>query len=163
MMRRFDLRIPRPWRILVESGEPIRVAGYPKSTRSYVMFNYEETLQAMRSQRASMQQELDRLDRAISALQAVVGNPAPVRSTPKPSVQRRREVSQTQEKRLVKGRQAKNAKEKKAEKAKPKISAQGLRNIAEAQRKRWAKVRAAAKARAKPASGKKVLKSPTTE
>jgi len=118
------------------------------------MFNYEETLQAMRSQRASMQQELDRLDRAISALQAVVGHPAPVRSTPKPSVQRRREVSQTQEKRLVKGKQANNTQDKKAEKAKPKISAQGLRNIVEAQKKRWAKVRAAAKAKA--VSGRKV-------
>ena len=110
------------------------------------MFNYEETLRAMRSQQASMQQELDRLNRAISALEIVVGNPASARRTPKPSVQRRRLVLQTPGKRLVKGKQAKNTQEKKAEKAKPKISAQGLRNIVEAQRRRWAKVRAAAKA-----------------
>ena len=105
------------------------------------MFNYEETLQAMRSQRASMQQELDRLDRAISALQAVVGSSAPARSTLKPSGQSRGEVSQTPGKRLVK--------------VKPKISAQGLRNIIAAQNKRWAKVRAAAKAKVKLAAGKK--------
>lgn len=133
------------------------------------MFNYEETLQAMRRQRALMQQELARLDRAISALQAVVGNPAPARSVPKPSAQSRRVVPQAQEKRLVKGKQVKNNQEKKAEKHKPKISAQGLRNIVEAQKKRWAKVRAAAKAKAKPAAkakgkpaaGKK-LPEPTT-
>jgi len=115
------------------------------------MFNYDETLQAMRSQRALMQQELDRLDRAISALQAVVANPTPVRSTPKPSVQSRRKVSQTPAKRLAKANQAKSTNEKVAGKTKPKISAQGLRNIVEAQKKRWAKVRAAAKAKPKPA------------
>ena len=125
------------------------------------MFNYEETLQAMRSQRASMQQELNRLDRAISALQAVVGKPAPARSVPKPSIQSRREVAQTPGKRLVKGNRGENTKEKKAEKAKPKISAQGLRNIVEAQKKRWAKVRAAAKAQAKQAAGKKPSESTT--
>jgi len=127
------------------------------------MFNYEGTLQAMRSQRASMQQELERLDRAISALQAVVGNPAPARGVPKPSVQSRRKVLRTPGKRLAKANQAQSSDEKNAEKSKPKISAQGLRNIVEAQKKRWAKVRAAAKAKAKPTSGKKVLKSPTTE
>jgi hypothetical protein len=117
------------------------------------MFNYQDTLQAMRTQRASMQQELDRLDRAISALQAVVGSPAPAKSTPKPSIRSRRQVAQAQAKLMTKANQAKSTNEKKTEKPKSKISAQGLRNIVEAQRKRWAKVRAeAAKANAKPAA-----------
>ena len=131
------------------------------------MFNYEETLQAMRSQRASMQRELDRLDRAISALQTVVGSPAG--TTTKPRTQSRREVRQSVGKLLVSAKQAKATKERKAEKPKPQISAQGLRNIVEAQKKRWAKVRAAAKGKAKaaakakgkPAADKKVPE-PTT-
>jgi hypothetical protein len=127
-------------------AKPPRVAGLPNSIRSYLMFNYEETLQAMRSQRASMQQELNRLDRAISALQAVAGRPAPARSTSKGSARNRR--------RAVVGTQAKNKQPKKALKASPKISAQGLRNISEAQKRRWAKVRAA-KAKAKSATGRK--------
>jgi len=120
------------------------------------MFNYRETLEAMKRERVSMQAEVDKLDQAISALQAVVGNAAPARTKPTPSVQRRRQISQTQKQQFAKVNQAKNTKGKKAEKAKPKISAQGLRNIVAAQKKRWAKVRAAAKAKAKPASGKKV-------
>ncbi|MBM3802697.1 MAG: hypothetical protein FJW26_10370 [Acidimicrobiia bacterium] len=110
------------------------------------MFNYEETLQAMRSQRASMQQELNTLDRAISALQAVAGRPLPARRASKASARGQR--------RTAAGTQAKNSQTKKVLKARPKISAQGLRNISEAQKRRWAKVRAA-KAKAKPATGKK--------
>lgn len=104
------------------------------------MFNYQETLQAMRAQRASLQEEVDRLDRAISALQSVVG-PAPARVTPKPAAQ-------------PKVKQGQGANEKKP-KTKSKISAQGLRNIVEAQKKRWAKVKAAANAKkAKASAGK---------
>lgn len=105
------------------------------------MFDFQETLQAMRAQRASLKQELDRLDRAISALQSVVGHPAPARVTAKPVAQ-------------LKVKQGQSSNEKKA-KAKSKISAQGLRNIVEAQKKRWAKVRAAANAKkAKAGPGK---------
>jgi len=109
------------------------------------MFNYEETLRAMKSQRVSMQQELDRLDRAISALQVVLGSPGPASSTAKPSAQR---------KRLAKVKQTADKKAKRTDRAKAKISAQGLRNIVEAQKKRWAKVRAA-KAKEKSTAGKK--------
>jgi len=116
------------------------------------MFNYKETLQAMKRERASTQAEVDKLDQAISALQAVVGNAGPAKTNPTLPVQSRRQISQAQKKRRAKVKQAQHTKEKKAEKAKPKISAQGLRNIVEAQKKRWAKVRAAAKAKAVSAS-----------
>src|SRR5258706_15316349 len=98
------------------------------------MFSFEETLKAMRGQRAWMQQELNRLDRAISALQAVMGDSAPARSAPKPSV---RSVPQTAKKRLTEGKQMKGMQQGKRSKPRPKISAQGLRNIIEAQKKRW--------------------------
>lgn len=120
------------------------------------MFNYKETLQAMKRERAAMQAEVDKFDQAISALQAVVGNAGPAKTNPTLSVQSRRQISRAQKKRWAKVKQAENAKEKKA-----KISAQGLRNIVEAQRKRWAKVKAAARAKAKPAPGKKVSEPPT--
>jgi hypothetical protein len=103
------------------------------------MFNYQETLQAMKAQRASLQQELDRLDKAIAALASLVGNASLSRAAAKSAVQRK---------------QGQSAKPKKVNKARPKISAQGLRNIVEAQKKRWAKVRAAANAKAKAANGK---------
>jgi hypothetical protein len=112
------------------------------------MFNYQETLQAMRSQQASMQQEMDRLDRAISALQAVVSSPAPAKSAPKSSVQSGRDVSRRGS-RPVKAKPAKRSIQQKAQQPKREISAQGLRNIIEAQKKRWANARSAAKANAK--------------
>ena len=95
------------------------------------MFNYKETLQKMRRERASMQAEIDKLDQAIAALQALAGNKdsAPTKS----------------------GRGARHNNVRKTAKKKRKISAEGLRNIIRAQNKRWAKVRAAAKAKAKPA------------
>jgi hypothetical protein len=92
------------------------------------MFNYKETLQKMRRERASMQAEIDKLDQAIAALQMLVGNAALAGTKPRRSVQA-----------------------KKTRKTKRKISAEGLKNIIRAQNKRWAKVRAAAKAKAKPA------------
>ena len=111
------------------------------------MLNYKDTLGAMKRERASMKAELDRLDKAISALQGLVGRGAPSRPKPiatakKPAPTPR--VSQP----------ANKPKTKAVNKPRPKISAQGLRNIVEAQRKRWAKVRAA-KAQAKPVSATK--------
>ncbi|MCI0621161.1 MAG: hypothetical protein L0387_05730 [Acidobacteria bacterium] len=123
------------------------------------MFNYTETLQAMKRERALMLQELDKLDQAIVALQAVAGNTARAKAKPTSSVQSRHQISRTQ---MAKVKQAKNTNGKKADKTRPKISAQGLRNIVEAQKKRWAKVRAA-KAKARPASGKKVSQPPATQ
>jgi hypothetical protein len=125
------------------------------------MFNYQETLQAMRSQRASMQQELDRLDRAISALQAVVSSPAPAKNTPKSSVQSGRDISRGS--RPVKAKPAKSSIQEKAQPPKRKISAQGLRNIVEAQRKRWAKVRSAAKANPKQSAQSKAKSAATSK
>lgn len=121
------------------------------------MFNYKETLQAMNRERASMQAEVDKLDQAISALQAVVGGVASAKTKPTASIQSRAHVSQAQKKRSTKVTQAMNAEQQ----VKAKISAQGLRNIVAAQKKRWAKVRAAAKAKAKPASGKNISGQPT--
>lgn len=118
------------------------------------MFNYKETLQAMNRERASMQAEVDKLNQAISALQAVVGGVASAKTKPTASIQSRAHVSQAQKKRSAKVTQA-------AQQVKAKISAQGLRNIVAAQKRRWAKVRAAAKAKAKPASGKNVSGQPT--
>jgi hypothetical protein len=92
------------------------------------MFNYKETLQKMRRERAAMQAEIDKLDQAIAALQALAGNKG---STPAKS--------------------GPSAKAKKVRKGKRKISAEGLRNIIRAQNKRWAKVRAAAKTKGKAA------------
>lgn len=126
------------------------------------MFNYQETLQAMRSQRASMQQELDRLDRAISALQAVVSSPAPAKNTPKSSVQSGRDVSRRGS-RPVKAKPAKSSIQEKAQQPKRKISAQGLRNIIEAQKKRWANVRSAAKANPKQSAQTKAKSAATSK
>src|SRR5262245_28964248 len=119
------------------------------------MFNYKETLEAMRRERASRQAEVDKLDRAISALESLVGNPALARTKPTLSVQARRRISQAQKQRWAKVNQAIAVNAKKIETARPKISAQGLRNIVEAQKRRWAKVRAAAKGKVNSASGKK--------
>jgi hypothetical protein len=96
------------------------------------MFNYKETLEAMRRERASLQAEVDKLDQAIAALQTLTGNTAVAGTKPKRSAQT-----------------------KKTKKPKRKISAQGLQNIIAAQNKRWAKVRAAAKTKVKGAVGKK--------
>lgn len=110
------------------------------------MFNYKETLQAMRGARASMQAELDKLDQAISALEAVVDKTAPTKT--------KRKLSQAQKKRRAKVKEGANANEKKP-RTRSKISAQGLRNIVAAQKRRWSKVRAeAAKATVKSSSGK---------
>ena len=38
------------------------------------MFDYKETLQKMKRERASMQAEIDKLDQAIAALAALAGN-----------------------------------------------------------------------------------------
>jgi len=97
------------------------------------MFNYKETLEAMRRERASMQTEVDKLDQAIAALQMLTGTMAVVGTKPRRSAQA-----------------------KKARKAKRKISREGLQNIIDAQNKRWAKVRAAAKTQVKGALGKRV-------
>jgi len=96
------------------------------------MFNYKVTLEALRRERASMQAEIDKLDQAIAALQALAGDEALSRTKPKRSAQA-----------------------KKVRKAKRKISRAGLQNIIDAQNKRWAKVRAAAKTKVKAAPGKK--------
>ena len=92
------------------------------------MLNYKVTLEAMRRERGSLQAEVDKLDLAIAALQALAGDRALTRTKPKRSPQT-----------------------KKTAKGKRKISAEGLRNIIRAQNKRWAKVRAAAKTKAKAA------------
>ena len=98
------------------------------------MFNFKETLQAIRRERDAKQAEVDKLDQAISALQILVGKAAPAKSQARGSVLARPRISQ---------------------KAKRKISAQGLRNIVAAQKRRWDKVRAATKA--KTATAKKAL------
>ena len=100
------------------------------------MFNLKQTWESMRKERASMQAELDRLDRAISALRPLVdGAPS---TKVKPSLKRRELISQAQ-----------GNKANKSNRRKSKISAQGLRNIVEAQKKRWARVKAAAKSKGK--------------
>jgi hypothetical protein len=93
------------------------------------MFDYKQTLQKMRRERASLQAEVDKLDQAIAALQMLVGNAATTRP-------------------------GRSAQPKKTRKTKRKISAEGLRNIIRAQNKRWAKVRAAAKTKVKAAGSK---------
>jgi hypothetical protein len=95
------------------------------------MFNYKATLQSMRRERASMQAEVEKLDQAIAALQALAGDGALSRTKP-----------------------GRSAQAKKVRKAKRKISREGLQNIIDAQNKRWAKVRAAAKKKGKAASRK---------
>ena len=50
------------------------------------MFNYKETLEAMRRERASLQAEMDKLDQAIAALQVLAGTTAlaePSRGAPR--------------------------------------------------------------------------------
>ena len=79
------------------------------------MFNYKETLEAMRRERASMQTEVDKLDQAIAALQMLTGTTAVAGTKPRDS-----------------------ALAKKTSKAKRKISREGLQNIIDAQNKRWA-------------------------
>ena len=86
------------------------------------MFNYKETLEVMRRERASMQTEVDKLDQAIAALQMLTSTTAVEETKPRRSAQ-----------------------VKKTAKARRKISREGLQNIIDAQNKRWAKVRAAAK------------------
>jgi hypothetical protein len=104
------------------------------------MFNYKVTLEAMRRERASMQMEVEILDQAIAALQALVSTAAVARTKPRHSTQA-----------------------KKTPKVKRKISAQGLQNIIRAQNKRWAKARAAAKRKARATSGKKAVEPSTTK
>ena len=96
------------------------------------MFNYKETLEAMRRERASMQTEVDKLDQAIAALQMLTTTTAVEETKPRRSAQ-----------------------VKKTAKAKRKISREGLQNIIDAQNKRWAKGRAAATTKVKAAPGKR--------
>ena len=79
------------------------------------MFNYKETLEVMRRERASMQTEVDKLDQAIAALQMLTSTTAVEETKPRHS-----------------------ALAKKTPKAKRKISREGLQNIIDAQNKRWA-------------------------
>jgi hypothetical protein len=102
------------------------------------MFNYKETLEAMKRERASMQAEIDKLDQAIAALQALAGNKVSTPAKSGLSAKARRGASHSNIR-------------KTAKKKKRKISAEGLRNIIRAQNKRWAKVRAAAKTKGKAA------------
>jgi len=60
------------------------------------MFNYKKTWEAMRKERASVQAELDKLDRAISALTPLVDGAAPTKV--KLSLNRRQQISQAQNK-----------------------------------------------------------------
>lgn len=115
------------------------------------MFNYKETLQAMRGERASMQAELDKLDQAISALESVLGKASATKAKRRLSIKSRRQISQAQ-----------NANKGKIG-TRSKISAQGLRNIVQAQKRRWAKVRAASRAKTKSAVAKKALQPPATK
>jgi len=101
------------------------------------MFNLKQTWESMRKERAAMQAELDRLDRAISALRPLVEGVAAATKS-KPSLKRGQPISQAQGNRPNKSNRRKS-----------KISAQGLRNIVEAQKKRWARVKAAAKSKGK--------------
>jgi hypothetical protein len=103
------------------------------------MFNYKETLQKMRRERASMQAEIEKLDQAIAALQALAGTKVSTPAKSGLSAKARRGASHSNIRKTAKKKQ--------------KISAEGLRNIIRAQNKRWAKVRAAAKKKGK-ASGK---------
>jgi hypothetical protein len=98
--------------------------------RSRDMFDYKETLQKMRRERASMEAEIEKLDQASSALQALVRNASPARTKPTLSAKARRRANANRANRNDMGKE---------KKAKRKISAQGLRNIVEAQRKRWAR------------------------
>ncbi|MEW5980103.1 MAG: hypothetical protein AB1898_30280 [Acidobacteriota bacterium] len=102
------------------------------------MFNYKQTLESMKKEQAAMQAELEKLTRAISALEAVVDSG--LEPKPKSRVKSVRSSKVTTE-------QRKRA--KRAQRPKAKISAQGLKNIVEAQKRRWAKVKAAAKAKPK--------------
>ena len=104
------------------------------------MFNYKQTLEAMRRERASMQAELDKLDQAIGALAALAGNKVSAPAKSGLSAKARRGASHNNVSKIAK--------------KKRKISAEGLKNIIRAQNKRWAKVRAAAKTKVK-AAGKK--------
>ena len=99
------------------------------------MFNYKQTLEAMKRERASMQAELDKLDQAIAALAALAGNKVSAPAKSGLSAKARRGASHNNV--------------RKTAKKKGKISAEGLRNIVAAQNRRWAKVRAATKAKAK--------------
>jgi hypothetical protein len=74
------------------------------------MFNYNATLQSMRRERASMQAEVEKLDQAIAALQALAGDGALSRTKP-----------------------GRSAQAKKVRKVKRKISREGLQNIIDAQ------------------------------
>ena len=109
------------------------------------MFNYKQTLETMRKERASLQAELEKLDRAISALASVVGRTTATKA--KQPAKNRQQTLQAQKPKTAKMR----GKGSRSRKSKAKISAEGLRNIIEAQKKRWAKVRAAATAKAKVA------------
>jgi hypothetical protein len=106
------------------------------------MFNYKQTLETMRKERATLQAELDKLDRVISVLASAVGGPAATKA--KQSAKKGPQTLQAQ-----KQQPEVRSKGSQSNKPKSKISAEGLRNIIEAQKKRWAKVRAAAKAKAK--------------
>jgi hypothetical protein len=99
------------------------------------MFDYKQTLQKMRRERASMQAEIDKLDQAIAALAALAGNKISTLAKSVLSAKVRGRVSSI----------------KKSAKKKRKISAEGLKNIIRAQNRRWAKVRSAAKAKMRAA------------
>ena len=125
------------------------------------MFNYKATLQAMRDERDSMQAELNKLGQAIAALQALVPDAMPARTTTKLSA--RGQISQAQKRRWAKVKQAQNSNVTTAKKPKRKISPQGLRNIIEAQKKRWAKVKAASQTKTKSTAGKKASQASATK
>ncbi|MEW5980192.1 MAG: hypothetical protein AB1898_30730 [Acidobacteriota bacterium] len=107
------------------------------------MFNYKQTLEGMKKEQAAMDAELEKLTRAISALEAVVDSGL----VPKPK-------SRFTSLRSSKVTTPQSKKAKRAQRPKAKISAQGLKNIVEAQKRRWAKVKAAAKAKPKAEVGK---------
>jgi hypothetical protein len=97
----------------------------------------------MRKERASLQAELETLDRAISPLASVVGGAAATQA--KQAAKKGQQTLQAPKQQPAKVR----SKGSQASKPKAKISAEGLRNIVEAQKKRGARVRAAAKSKGK--------------
>ena len=84
------------------------------------MFNYKQTLEAMRRERASLQAEVHKLDQAIAALAALAGSKVSTPAKSGLSAKGRGRVSNS----------------KKSAKGKRKISAEDLKNIIRAQNKR---------------------------
>ena len=64
------------------------------------MFNYKQTLETMRKERSSLQAELEKLDRAISALTSVVAGTATTRG--KQSAKKRQQTPQAQKQQRAK-------------------------------------------------------------